>query len=155
MELIKTSLRWIAVIPASVVASLLVYALIRLGDALFAMLWGLHGYQNFFLDAIAHVAFGFSFVSAGAYVAPKFKPKVAIFLGVIAVLFIASMALLSTTTYDVFWKSLSFWKELFYNIATIAGSIYAIRTMSDEIRYSLLPKSKPKSKPMHYSYWKE
>jgi len=133
MELIKTSLRWIAVIPASVVASLLVYTLLRLSDALFAMRWGLNGYQDFFLEVIAHAALGFSFVFAGAYVAPKFKPKVAIFLGVIAVLFIASIALLSATTYDVFWKSLSFWKGLFYHIATIAGSIYAIGAMSDEI----------------------
>ena len=132
METIKITLRWIAVIPASVVASLLVYALIRLGDALFAMLWHLYGYQDFFLDAIAHGAFGFTFVFAGAYVAPKFKSKVAIVLGVIAVLFIAFLALFSATTFDVFWKNLSFWKELFYNIATIAGSIYAIGAASDE-----------------------
>ena len=132
METTKIILRWIAVIPASVVASLLVYALIRLGDALFTMTWHLYGYQDFFLDAIAHGAFGFTFVFAGAYVAPKFKSKVAIVLGVIAVLFIAFLALFSATTFDVFWKNLSFWKELFYNIATIAGSIYAIGAASDE-----------------------
>jgi len=132
METIKITLRWIAVIPASVVASLLVYALIRLGDALFTMTWHLYGYQDFFLDAIAHGAFGFTFVFAGAYVAPKFKSKVAIVLGVIAVLFIAFLALFSATTFDVLWKNLSFWKELFYNIATIAGSIYAIGAASDE-----------------------
>jgi len=132
METIKITLRWIAVIPASLAGSLLVYALIRLSDAFWGMIFSIHGYQDFILDAIAHGAFGFTFVFAGAYVAPKFKSKVAIVLGVIAVLFIAFLALFSATTFDVFWKNLSFWKELFYNIATIAGSIYAIGAASDE-----------------------
>jgi len=132
METTKIILRWIAVIPASLAGSLLVYALIRLSDAFWGMIFSIHGYQDFILDAIAHGAFGFTFVFAGAYVAPKFKSKVAIVLGVIAVLFIAFLALFSATTFDVFWKNLSFWKELFYNIATIAGSIYAIGAASDE-----------------------
>ena len=132
METTKIILRWIAVIPASVAGSLLVYALIRLSDAFWGMIFSIHAYQDFILDAIAHGAFGFTFVYAGTYVAPKFKSKVAIVLGVIAVLSIASLAFITATTYEFFWGNLSFWKELFYNIATIAGSIFAIGAMSDE-----------------------
>ena len=121
-------LRWVAVLPASLGASWIAYALIRFGDAI----WGASGFQDFTLDTLAHGIYGFIFVYAGAYVAPKFKNIAAIVLSTIFILTIISITLINLNSYDVSWRDLILWGQLVMVVASIAGSAYAIVAVSEE-----------------------
>jgi hypothetical protein len=128
MKLIMHTLRWVAVIPASLGASWIAYALLRLGDTI----WGASGFQDFTLDTLAHCTYGFIFVYAGAYVAPKLKNIAAIVLSTIFILTIISITLINLNSYDVSWRDLTLWGQLVMVVASIVGSVFAIAAVSDE-----------------------
>lgn len=72
-------LRWIFVIPAAIIGALLAFGFIRL----IHWLGGESNFSCFITKMISGIVFGGAFVYSAAYVAPRYKIKVAIVFAVI------------------------------------------------------------------------
>lgn len=103
-------LRWLAVLPAAIVAPIIISCvliiLLLIGDALSGNLWiylrnpDMMLFDHFFTSFIISGVVGYVFIAAGAFAAPKFKIGVAFTLfGIISILLgfvlIASLIMLN------------------------------------------------------------
>ena len=123
--------RWIAVIPAGVVAAMLVT---------FPIHWSLslvEGYGTFVFawlgsENIETLIIAFSspyvFIRAGAYTSPGFHPEAGVALSIIVALALGGIYVLAFTS-----SSLGGWYSLYYgatpvlNLVGIAAALYAVR----------------------------
>lgn len=120
-----TILRWIAVLPASVIGSMVahligsLYSLINSGGYSWYTGSNAIGVVEVILFAFQCALTGATFVAAGWYVAPSHKKAVRTVLAtVVACICILSVALAIITNTDT-------WDIYISAIATIAGAIYA------------------------------
>jgi hypothetical protein len=120
-----TILRWIAVLPASVIGSMAahligsLYSLINSGGYSWYTGSNAIGVVEVILFAFQCALTGATFVAAGWYVAPSHKKAVRTVLAtVVACICILSVALAIITNTDT-------WDIYISAIATIAGAIYA------------------------------
>lgn len=112
---ITSLLRWVAVLPASLIAAVLSWIilliLVLIGDLFSGSLWlyirhpEIIYFDHFFLSFMLSATFGYIFVSAGAATSPRYKRIVAFVLfAIIAIVFGFFMVLLFATNFAESWR---------------------------------------------------
>jgi hypothetical protein len=98
MPTLIATLRWLAILPAAILAAWLAYFLMTLAWNISLSLQGID-LTSFFVRtcnlAASSLAMGVAFVYVGAYVAPSYKHPTAIGLAIIAVLLMGAMIALA------------------------------------------------------------
>lgn len=119
-------LRWVALVPGSLLSAWAVYLLCRLvlwlGSSRFEdETW----FEYIFGELLSHGMMGYAFVFGASYIAPKFKLRVAIVFAVIAV-FLSGMAAFASLSLDRYLNILS------GLCLGVGGVIAAIKVYSDD-----------------------
>jgi len=112
-------LRWVAVLPAALLAACLAYALIKLLNGGFAAFDPQYSSSFYFilLEIGCNYVNGFAFVFVGVYVAPSHKKQVALALAVIGILIVGSSLIIQLQ--DGQWRLV----EILSRLACGAGLI--------------------------------
>ena len=97
-------LRWIAVLPAAIIGSALIYVIARFFGRLFDPLEG-YGLMGILYEAIYSGLLGAAFVSIGSIIAPDYNKTTSVVLATIGVIFcIVSMCIQLFVIKEVDWQ---------------------------------------------------
>lgn len=110
------TLRWILVLPAAIIGALIAFAFMRF----IHWLGGKSNFDFFYNHIISAVVFGGAFVYSAAYVAPKYKVKVAIIFAILlslASIFTIFLCLINKSYFDAI-------KDISAIVGAIATAIY-------------------------------
>src|SRR5689334_1500907 len=112
-ETVLTWLRWIGILPCSLLASVIVYLLYYYSSSFFAD--PNSGYTVYVAPIIASLVSGIAFIQAGKYIAPGFKKQVSFTLLCIVLLLSGAGIFLDIANKEYF--------QVLKLIASLAGTI--------------------------------
>ena len=116
------ALRWLAVLPAALLAFFAIQLLVILMNAMMA-----EGYASWVLQLVNSAASSYAFIHAGTYTAPKYQFIVGVILAALMVIFMLGVVVLRAynQTSDPFW-----WIALACAISMVA-TLCAVKQLRD------------------------
>lgn len=130
-NLIKV-LRWIAVLPASAIAAFVANAFVVFGNKMSSFIWGGTSIiSELFIFVVGAGVTGYGFISAGHYVAPKYKKQTALVLCAVLSLVCGASLTLGFIMHGFCWDSC---KTAIAGVITIVSAISTYVNIEEEGR---------------------